>query len=388
MNKKFINKLGEVMAEKFIFDVSASVNVIDKILAIAEKNKDQQNFAGELAKSLYALAIEINREQFIDHLNEKLITCRNFKGLELVRAWDGGLQNFTDEDNTYRLHRLALYLVIYIREITFRNNYRMDQGSNFYFLNELVRDNRHEFIERSKWCVDLFDDLPTLIMQEEFHSEHALALSRALRGTDISKVEDFIRTRDESISKIDTWNNEFQSKKTAVEILKNKLETYETAFNFVGLYQGFSQLKNNKDDELSKLNIQYYCLIFLMVVIPVAEFFWLFNNLDDEFKTVKLVVLALPSITLLVILFWFFRILLQNIKSIQSQIMQLELRMTLCQFIQSYAEKSKELKEHNKEGFEKFESLIFSSIVSSDDKIPSTFDGMEQLSSLLKNFKS
>ena len=105
MNKKFINKLGEVMAEKFIFDVSASVNVIDKILAIAEKNKDQQNFAGELAKSLYALAIEINREQFIDHLNEKLITCRNFKGLELVRAWDGGLQNFTDEDNTYRLHR-------------------------------------------------------------------------------------------------------------------------------------------------------------------------------------------------------------------------------------------------------------------------------------------
>ncbi|MFC6168109.1 hypothetical protein [Acinetobacter terrestris] len=62
--------------------------------------------------------------------------------------------------------------------------------------------------------------------------------------------------------------------------------------------------------------------------------------------------------------------------------------MTLCQFIQSYAEKSKELKEHNKEGFEKFESLIFSSIVSSDDRIPSTFDGMEQLSSLLKNFKS
>ncbi|MBK7299223.1 MAG: hypothetical protein IPI79_01660 [Moraxellaceae bacterium] len=75
-------------------------------------------------------------------------------------------------------------------------------------------------------------------------------------------------------------------------------------------------------------------------------------------------------------------------KSIQSQILQIELRMTLCQFIQNYAEQSKVLKEQNKEGFEKFESLIFSSIVSSDDKIPATFDGVEQLASLLKVFQN
>lgn len=375
------------MVEKFVFDVSASVNVIDKILAIAEKVKDRQDFTGELAKRLHELSFEINKENFINYLNEKLITCRNFKGLELVRAWDGGFHNFTDEDNTYRLHRLALFLVIYFREIFFRNNYRMDQGSNFYFLNELVRDNRHEFVERSKWCVDLFDDLPTLIMQEEFHSEHAIALSSAIQSADISKVEEFIRTRDETVSKIDTWNNEFDSKKVAVETLKNKLDTYQTAFNFVGLYQGFSQLKENKDDELFWLNIQYYVLVFLMIGIPVAEFFWLFNNYNENLKTLQIVVLALPSITLLLILFWFFRIVLQNIKSIRSQIMQLELRMTLCQFIQSYAEKSKELKEYNKDGFEKFESLIFSSIVSSDEKIPNTFDGIESLTNLVKIVK-
>ena len=193
----------------FIFDVSASVNVVDKILAIAEKVKDRQDFTGELAKKLHELSFEINNESFINFLNGNLITCRNFKELELVRAWDGGFQNYTDEENIYRLHRLALFLVIYVREISFRNNYRMDQGSNFYFLNELVRDNRHEFVERSKWCVDLFDDLPTLIMQGEFHSEHAIALSRAIQNTDISKVEEFIRTREETVSKIDTWNNEF-----------------------------------------------------------------------------------------------------------------------------------------------------------------------------------
>ena len=356
---------------------------------MAENLKEQNNFVGELAKQLSALGFEINKETFINYLNEKLITCRNFKGLELVRAWDGGFQNFTDEDNTYRLHRLALYLVIYVREITFRNNYRMDQGSNFYFLNELVRDNRHEFIERSKWCVDLFDDLPTLIMQEEFHSEHAIALSSAIQSADISKVEEFIRTRDETVSKIDTWNSEFEAKKAAVEILKDKLDTYETGFNFVGLYQGFSALKKEKVDLVPSLEKRFTGLAAGIVIIPILELIWvLFNYKSLNTNLGILGFIALPTISIIIILFYFLRVSLIDLKSLKSQIMQLELRMTLCQFIQSYAEKSKELKEHNKEGFEKFESLIFSSIVSSDDKIPSTFDGMEQLSSLLKNFKS
>ena len=54
------------MVEKFVFDVSASVNVIDKILAIAEKVKDRQDFTGELAKRLHELSFEINKENFIN----------------------------------------------------------------------------------------------------------------------------------------------------------------------------------------------------------------------------------------------------------------------------------------------------------------------------------
>jgi len=224
-------------------------------------------------------------------------------------------------------------------------------------------------------------------MQEEFHSEHALALSRVIHSTDISKVEEFIRTRDESISKIDTWNNEFKSKKSDVEILKNKLDTYQTAFNFVGLYQGFSSLLKKKIDELDNLQVQYFFIGLIILAIPILELVWVFDNLD-KIDSTKAVFIVFPTLTLLFVLFWFFRIVLHNIKSVKSQIMQIELRMSLCQFIQSYAEKSKELKEYNKEGFEKFENLIFSSIVSSDEKIPSTFDGMEHVSNLLKNFKS
>lgn len=226
-------------------------------------------------------------------------------------------------------------------------------------------------------------------MQEEFHSEHALALSRVIHSTDISKVEEFIRTRDETVSKIDTWNSEFEAKKAAVEILKDKLDTYETGFNFVGLYQGFSALKKEKVDLVPSLEKRFTGLAAGIVIIPILELIWvLFNYKSLNTNLGILGFIALPTISIIIILFYFLRVSLIDLKSLKSQIMQLELRMTLCQFIQSYAEKSKELKEHNKEGFEKFESLIFSSIVSSDDKIPSTFDGMEQLSSLLKNFKS
>lgn len=376
------------MSEKFEFNIQESLKAIQKILNIAEKYVEHDGFNGELAKALLALHSNINDSSFISTLNNRLITCRNFAGLKLERAWDGGFANFGKDDEVVRLHRLAIFLIIYFKELSFRGNFYIDQGHEYYFLNKLVRENRGQFLEKSAWCLDLFDDLPTLIMQDEFHSEHALAISRAMKSTDINKVEEFIRTKDESIAKIDTWNIEYEQKESAVKNLKDKLDTYQTAFNFVGLYQGFSQLKKNKDDELFGLNIQYYILIFFMAGIPIVEFIWLFNNFDENFKTVHLVVLALPSITLLFILFWFFRIILHNIRSIKSQIMQLELRMTLCQFIQSYAEKSKELKVANKEGFEKFENLIFSSIVSSDEKIPSTFDGMEHIANFVKNFKS
>ena len=100
-----------------------------------------------------------------------------------------------------------------------------------------------------------------------------------------------------------------------------------------------------------------------------------------------LLYLAFPVSTFLIIIFYFVRVSLQHVRSIQSQMMQLELRMALCQFIYNYAEDSETLHKKNKEGFEKFENIIFSSIVSSDDKIPSTFDGVEQIAKIIEAIK-
>ncbi|RZG44732.1 hypothetical protein EXU28_13865 [Acinetobacter wuhouensis] len=94
--------------------------------------------------------------------------------------------------------------------------------------------------------------------------------------------------------------------------------------------------------------------------------------------------ISIPFITMILITLYLVRISLQDKRSIQSQMMQLELRMALCQFIHNYADDSEALHKKNKEGFEKFENIIFSPIVASDDKIPTTFDGMEQLAKLIE----
>ncbi len=68
--------------------------------------------------------------------------------------------------------------------------------------------------------------------------------------------------------------------------------------------------------------------------------------------------------------------------------MPLELRMALFQFIHNYAEDSEKLHKKNTAGFEKIENIIFSPLlVSSDDKIPTTFDGMEQLAKMVDVFR-
>lgn len=82
-----------------------------------------------------------------------------------------------------------------------------------------------------------------------------------------------------------------------------------------------------------------------------------------ETKLSSLWFLAFPITTLMLFLFYFTRVGLQHVRSVQSQMMQLELRMALCQFIHNYADDSEKLHKKNSAGFEKFENIIFSPLV-------------------------
>ena len=171
-----------------------------------------------------------------------------------------------------------------------------------------------------------------------------------------------------------------EEKLEKVKQLSDTLKNLEQGFNFVALSDGFSRMLNEKKESKESILQLLFLIAVIISAIPAYKF------LSDGGANLTWQQIAI-SAGLELVLIYFFRVVLFHYRTVQTQIMQLDLRLSLCQFIQSYAEYAKEIKTNDKDALDKFENLIFSSILSSDEKIPSTFDGLEQLNSLIKQFK-
>ncbi|MET0013053.1 MAG: hypothetical protein ABW088_05315 [Sedimenticola sp.] len=205
----------------------------------------------------------------------------------------------------------------------------------------------------------------------------------------IQSIKNFNEVSRSAIDLREEWENDLAEKEARVLSLKESLNKYESGFNFVGLFDGFNDLSNEKTTEKNNLLFWLRVLGVLIVSPLVVEVIVIYLNLDnlDNIK-IPLALSTIPTISLVVIFIYYFRVLLFNYKSVKSQLLQIELRKTLCRFIQHYTEYSSEIKKKDGDSLEKFENIIFSGIVSDDEKLPSTFDGVEQISKLIKAAKS
>lgn len=211
----------------------------------------------------------------------------------------------------------------------------------------------------------------------------------------ISHIENFLEDK----------QGEANNLATRLEEYKATLEQYKTAFNFVGLYNGFNNLSEIKNNQKRKTYLFSIFLGFILIFVPFLSIVlqshmdvWVSDTVFD-FKTLTVTsqfnwMKILPIWGLEFILIYFFRIVLNRLNTLQTEIVQIELRKSLCQFIQEYAKYAKELREQSSGDdqekvnlLEKFENIIFSNIVSQPEKVPGTFDGLEQLSNFLKEFK-
>jgi len=213
-----------------------------------------------------------------------------------------------------------------------------------------------------------------------------IAILKKLVGSSILKnVAEPQKIADLIQEKFTAWNKELNEKEQTAKQLKEALETYTTAFNFVGLHEGFDRLSKAKVLEVKGLNRLLVGFGVLAGVPLFAELVGAAFYLD-RFKewNANMLFAAIPAFSLTVLLIYFFRIVLRRAEAAHSQLLQIELRKTLCQFIQSYADYSNKIKGNNPEALSKFESMIFSGLVSTDDKLPTTFDGIDQLSQLVQ----
>lgn len=214
-------------------------------------------------------------------------------------------------------------------------------------------------------------------------------VKRLINHEDIVVFKNFEQKKTEAEDYTKKWTDEFKKTKEETEELKKNLDEYKTAFNFVGLDKGFSNLKESKSKEAKKLCWFLFLMGFCTLGLPCFE---LYLAISDEYKSmlsgVNHFAILLPLISMEIILIYFFRIVLLNHKSVKAQVMQIELRQTLCQFIQSYADYSVVIKAKDKDALEKFENLIFSGILTNPEKLPSTFDGIEQLTNIIRSVKA
>lgn len=178
------------------------------------------------------------------------------------------------------------------------------------------------------------------------------------------------------------------SLKEDISKIVDLLEEQKREYNFVGLSDGFNNLKEQKQKELCTQNWIHYLLMLIILLLIGIKSYWSINYLEDEnFDNMVLIVTTVSTILLIFIILYFFRISLVNIKSIKSQILQIDLRLTLCQFIHNYENETSKLRNENmKASFDKFESVIFAPLVATEDQMPATFDGLEQLTGLLSSF--
>lgn len=185
------------------------------------------------------------------------------------------------------------------------------------------------------------------------------------------------------------WDNDLGEREKRVKAIQESLSKYENAFNFVGLYQGFDDLSKEKIRERDGL-LFWIRLLSLIIVLPIAaEFIFIYANID-RLSVIRdgLLVSIFPTISLVAISIYYFRVLLFNYKSVKSQLLQIDLRKTLCRFIQSYSRYASEIKSKDSDVLDRFERVIFSGIVTEDGNLPSTFDGIEQISKLINSVKA
>ncbi|HHC4712740.1 hypothetical protein [Escherichia albertii] len=244
------------------------------------------------------------------------------------------------------------------------------------YIKDFAQYNYGKFDTRSQKSIDIsLRGMPLAIAKE------------ILSSGNVDTYKKYLNKLNEGHKLLEEYDSTFKEQQAKVESIKESLKGYETAFNFVGLFDGFNSLGKKKANEILASRL---ILIFLAIIIPSPLIYYGIHKLPalEATNAATYFMSALPFASVTLIFMYYFRVVLINHISLRTQIMQIELRKTLCQFIQSYSDYSSKIKKNNQDALSKFEDVVFSNIMLSDDKIPSTFDGIEQIASLINSLKN
>ncbi|HBY7322551.1 hypothetical protein JEK36_23415 [Klebsiella pneumoniae] len=225
-----------------------------------------------------------------------------------------------------------------------------------------------------------------LLLSEEFSSLRMIAGSVGLfeekitteikRGfSDVNKEADALKNNIEGLIK---------SAGATVQSLAEydeKLKQYKSEYNFVLLSKAFSNLLKTKKAEYVTNHRSVIIFSSWLIATPLfALLNHIYNFFPVEFNLNSLFY-YLPILSLELLFFYFMRLYYIEGKAIKAQLLQIEQRLSLCEFIHDYVE-TKNNSGAEKESWSLFEKLIFSPIQVSSENIPSLLDGASSIAEL------
>lgn len=296
--------------------------------------------------------------------NISLIGDRFYNEIAESRIDEGGIENiFT---SCYR----------FLSELAFHKdgNFPGDVGYEVHRALEKIQYEASEIPSRVKNQLVYADNFMPVALAKSF-----------LNKADFGLIKNFDEKYAGLGAVVEDLDTKLEGSKKEVGALHDALKSYKDAFNFVGLHKGFNDIARSK-------RRSSYLSVFIMVVLAclmVAPFLWkIWHVLNDAPSTTFNTELFVAFLGYDLLLLYFFRVVFQGYKSVKGQLVQLDLRKAVCQFIQSYADYAVKIKGSNPALLEKFESLVFSGIVANEENIPSTFDGVEQLVKLFEKVRT
>ncbi len=225
-----------------------------------------------------------------------------------------------------------------------------------------------------------------LLLSEEFSALRKIAGSVGLfeekitteikRGfSDVNKEADALKNNIEGLIK---------SAGATVQSLAEydeKLKQYKSEYNFVLLSKAFSNLLKTKKAEYVTNHRSVIIFSSWLIATPLfALLNHIYNFFPVEFNLNSLFY-YLPILSLELLFFYFMRLYYIEGKAIKAQLLQIEQRLSLCEFIHDYVE-TKNNSGAEKESWSLFEKLIFSPIQVSSENIPSLLDGASSIAEL------
>lgn len=342
-------------------------------------NNDKNNIHSiELIKKLYDDIVDVNK--YINIRSDMLYNvCKKSRLFGYVKY----------DDKTNRVQYLLYMYTYFIRFIMEYNFERVDNGIvpelilpiNNYQYYDIIYENIIDDYNFSLYGYYLY-------AKNEFLNNIIKDKLQLLRGNDIE-----LSTINKSIKDLSDKNNEIINKFNEIEvsgedyILKFKSEMNEIErtlrddiFEKVSIIQGLEKSVNNINNGLTfiglekayeKFSIQKgrekrnarnvlkisVSLLFLPIIVKIISYACgvVYNYYGY----------ALTATATLLFLY-LFRVSLLNYQSIKAELTQINLRRSLCMFIQGYTEFS--VKHEDRSSLSKFESLVFSNVIPDSKK--------------------